>query len=97
MTRVCFFEGLGPPPPPPPGPPPPPPPGLPPPPPPIGGNPPPPPPPAGAAPPPPPGQQVDPELQQLRLPQLDTPRPKAKMKTLNWVKLPDIKVNEAPR
>ena len=35
---------------------------------------------------------IDPELKKLRLPQLEIPKPKAKMKTLNWVKLPDNKV-----
>ena len=44
------------------------------------------------APPPPCGPQMDPELKKLRLPQLEIPRPKTKMKTLNWVKLPDNKV-----
>lgn len=94
-----------PPPPPPPGggpppPPPPPPPGgmmpPPPPPPPSIGGPPPPPPPAFGAPPPPlavPNQpSIDPELKKLRLPQLEIPKPKSKMRTLNWVKLPDNKV-----
>lgn len=93
-----------PPPPPPPGgiplPPPPPPPGggpPPPPPPPLlpgSGGPPPPPPPGlgGMTPPPPAAPAVHPDLKNLRLPQLEIPRPKAKMKTLNWVKLPDIKI-----
>lgn len=92
--------GTGPPPPPPPpppggaGPPPPPPPpgsGPPPPPPPPGiGGPPPPPPPGGMpkggmAPPPPP-------IQQVTLPQQETPKPKQKMKTFNWNKLPVNKI-----
>ncbi|XP_040568629.1 uncharacterized protein form3 isoform X3 [Lepeophtheirus salmonis] len=93
----------GPPPPPPPppplpggrGPPPPPPPpgggGPPPPPPPPGGKiggPPPPPPPGGAGPiPPPPGPPAN-----IRLPQLETPKPKQKMKTFNWNKLPVAKI-----
>lgn len=88
-----------PPPPPPPGgaplppPPPPPPPNMPPPPPQLpGAGPPPPPLPVGMAPPPPAGPQLDPELKKLRLPQLEIPRPKTKMKTLNWVKLPDNKI-----
>jgi len=88
----------GPPPPPPPGggpPPPPPPPGLrgPPPPPPPGGGPPPPPPPGGA-PPPPPGSfgPPKPPQQEMNLPQLDTPKPKNKMKTLPWNKLPVNKI-----
>merc|ERR1712106_722279 len=88
----------GPPPPPPPGggpPPPPPPPGMrgPPPPPPPGGGPPPPPPPGGAPPPPPgsfgPPKPLQPEM---NLPQLDTPKPKNKMKTLAWNKLPVNKI-----
>merc|ERR1712106_669485 len=88
----------GPPPPPPPGggpPPPPPPPGMrgPPPPPPPGGGPPPPPPPGGA-PPPPPGSFGPPKPPQpeMNLPQLDTPKPKNKMKTLAWNKLPVNKI-----
>merc|ERR1712106_1058882 len=87
-----------PPPPPPPGsgpPPPPPPPGMrgPPPPPPPGGGPPPPPPPGGA-PPPPPGSFGPPKPPQpeMNLPQLDTPKPKNKMKTLAWNKLPVNKI-----
>lgn len=76
-----------------PPPPPPPPPNMPPPPPQLpGAGPPPPPLPVGMAPPPPAGPQLDPELKKLRLPQLEIPRPKTKMKTLNWVKLPDNKV-----
>ena len=83
--------------------------GPPPPPPPPGGLPPPPPPPpsfsSGGPPPPPmmmmangppapPAQPtMDPELKKLRMPQLEIPRPKAKMRTLNWVKLPDNKVS----
>merc|ERR1711892_408246 len=85
-------------PPPPPGggpPPPPPPPGMrgPPPPPPPGGGPPPPPPPGGA-PPPPPGSFGPPKPPQpeMNLPQLDTPKPKNKMKTLAWNKLPVNKI-----
>jgi hypothetical protein len=62
-------------------------------------GPPPPPPPGlgGLTPPAPPAPAVHPDLKDLRLPQLDIPRPKAKMKTLNWVKLPDIKVNQPER
>ena len=79
----------GPPPPPPPplppgGPPPPPPP--PPPPGPFGGPPPPPPPPGGG-PPPPPGTLSMP-TQNIRLPQQQTPKPKAKMRKLQWNKIP---------
>merc|ERR1719232_997045 len=88
----------GPPPPPPPGggpPPPPPPPSIggPPPPPPPGGGPPPPPPPGGV-PPPPPGSfgPPKPPQQEMNLPQLDTPKPKNKMKTLPWNKLPVNKI-----
>merc|ERR1719250_543421 len=90
--------GGGPPPPPPPGAPPPPPPpsigGPPPPPPPGGGPPPPPPPPPGGAPPPPPGSfgPPKPPQQEMNLPQLDTPKPKNKMKTLPWNKLPVNKI-----
>merc|ERR550534_2539536 len=87
----------GPPPPPPPmmgGPPPPPPPmgGPPPPPPPMGG--PPPPPPPGGGPPPPPGLAPGPPKppQDIKLPQLETPKPKNKMKTLAWSKLPVNKI-----
>ena len=89
----------GPPPPPPPigGPPPPPPPmgGPPPPPPPMGG--PRPPPPPGGGPPPPPGPPglAPPPLkpqQDMKLPQLETPKPKNKMKTLAWSKLPVNKI-----
>lgn len=80
MNWLIQFEGLpsAPPPPPPP----------------LGGMPPPPPPPglSNAAPGPPPAPAVDPELKNLRLPQLEIPKPKTKMKTLNWVKLPDNKV-----
>merc|ERR1719370_2789230 len=74
--------GGGPPPPPPPmgGPPPPPPPpggGPPPPPPPPGGAPPPPPPMGGAPPPPPPGgPRLPPPAPEIKLPQLETPKPK---------------------
>lgn len=93
--------GAGPPPPPPPpgrGPPPPPcPPGGPPPPPPPFGGPPPPPPPGGGAPPPPPpggnfGAPIPPPQQIMKLPQLETPKPKNKMKTFNWNKLPVNKI-----
>merc|ERR550534_1063243 len=87
----------GPPPPPPPmmgGPPPPPPPmgGPPPPPPPMGG--PPPPPPPGGGPPPPPGLAPGPPKppQDIKLSQLETPKPKNKMKTLAWSKLPVNKI-----
>ena len=94
--------GAPPPPPPPPppggsGPPPPPPPpmpngfgGPPPPPPPPGGGPPPPPPPPGGirGPPAPPAGPTTP----THLPQLDTPKPKHKMKTFNWNKLPVNKI-----
>jgi len=93
------LSGGFPPPPPPPGggpPPPPPPPGLkgPPPPPPPGGGPPPPPPPGGIRPPPPPGGLGLPKPPQpeINLPQLDTPKPKNKMKTLAWSKLPVNKI-----
>merc|ERR1712106_1080796 len=91
----------GPPPPPPPpsigGPPPPPPPpggGPPPPPPPPGMRGPPPPPPPGGGPPPPPGSFGPPKPLQpeMNLPQLDTPKPKNKMKTLAWNKLPVNKI-----
>ncbi|KAK7076080.1 FH2 domain-containing protein 1, partial [Halocaridina rubra] len=94
--------GSGPPPPPPPPgsgpPPPPPPPGLgppgPPPPPPPGGGAPPPPPPGG--PPPPPGflnqRKPAPPEEKIRLPQMETPKPRSKMKTFNWNKIPNNKV-----
>ena len=91
------MPGGAPPPPPPPmpgaGPPPPPPPpgsGPPPPPPPPGSGPPPPPPPGGMKGPPggpPGGPPAD-----VRLPQLETPKPKQKMKTFNWNKLPVAKI-----
>ncbi len=97
-----------PPPPPPPGggppppPPPPPPPGggPPPPPPPPGGGPPPPPPPPGGGPPPPPpigglrppGAPPPPMQQDVKLAQMETPKPKQKMKTLAWNKLPVNKI-----
>jgi len=91
--------GGGPPPPPPPpsgGPPPPPPPpggGPPPPPPPPGGAPPPPPPMGGAPPPPPPGgPKLPPPAPEIKLPQLETPKPKNKMKTFAWNKLPVNKI-----
>ena len=100
--------GPAPPPPPPPGggPPPPPPPmgGPPPPPPPPGGGPPPPPPPPGGAPPPPPpmggaphppppgGPRLPPPAPEIKLPQLETPKPKNKMKTIAWNKLPVNKI-----
>merc|ERR1719347_993406 len=89
--------GAGPPPPPPPGggaPPPPPPPGM-------GGPPPPPPPggprPPGMGPPPPPpggmlGPPKPPAAPEMKLPQLETPKPKSKMKTFNWNKLPVNKI-----
>ena len=97
-----------PPPPPPPGgapapPPPPPPPGgaPPPPPPPPGCGPPPPPPPPGApAPPPPPGAPAPPGAPRAPiapatptvLPGFETPKPKSKMRTFNWNKLPVNKI-----
>merc|ERR1719411_1675814 len=90
--------GPAPPPPPPPGggpPPPPPPPGggPPPPPPPPGGAPPPPPPMGGAPPPPPPGgPRLPPPAPEIKLPQLETPKPKNKMKTFAWNKLPVNKI-----
>jgi len=91
--------GGGPPPPPPPpsgGPPPPPPPpggGPPPPPPPPGGAPPPPPPMGGGPPPPPPGgPRLPPPAPEIKLPQLETPKPKNKMKTFAWNKLPVNKI-----
>ncbi|KAK3599935.1 hypothetical protein CHS0354_012578 [Potamilus streckersoni] len=77
--------------PPPPRPPAPPAPGLAPPPPlPLGGAPPPPPAPGGPPPPPPFGSL--PSLQQIRLPQQTTPKPKTKMRTLQWQKIPVNKV-----
>jgi len=87
----------GPPPPPPPGGPPPPPPpinGRPPPPPPMKGSGPPPPPPPGGAPPPPPGlaPSINKPQQDIKLPQLETPKPKNKMKTLAWGKLAPNKI-----
>ncbi|XP_018014866.1 uncharacterized protein LOC108671794 isoform X3 [Hyalella azteca] len=85
--------GSGPPPPPPPG-------GAPPPPPPPGGVPPP--PPFGGPPPPPPGSPAlglkrtaappAPAAPDVRLPQMDTPKPRSKMKTFNWNKIPNSKV-----
>ena len=62
-------------------PPPPPPPGK------AGGPPPPPPPPGGKGAPPPPAP-----AQPISLPQFETPKPKQKMKTFNWNKLPVNKV-----
>ncbi|XP_066985024.1 uncharacterized protein [Macrobrachium rosenbergii] len=90
--------GGPPPPPPPPGgpPPPPPPPGL------GPGGPPPPPPPGGCPPPPPLGGPPPPPglplrnraapQDKVRLPQMETPKPRSKMKTFNWNKIPDNKV-----
>ncbi|ESO99102.1 hypothetical protein LOTGIDRAFT_142199 [Lottia gigantea] len=77
-------------------PPPPPPPGAgpPPPPPPPGAGPPPPPPPPGAAgapPPPPVGGFASPAASKA-LPQQITPKPKAKMRSLQWQKIPNVKV-----
>merc|ERR1719295_2085336 len=77
------------------GAPPPPPPGggPPPPPPPPGGAPPPPPPMGGAPPPPPPGgPRLPPPAPEIKLPQLETPKPKNKMKTFAWNKLPVNKI-----
>ncbi|XP_045619895.1 uncharacterized protein [Procambarus clarkii] len=92
--------------PPPPPPPPPLPPGSgPPPPPPPPGGPPPPPPPPGGGPPPPPGpprppgppgaaarSRQEPAEEKVRLPQMETPKPRSKMKTFNWNKIPNSKV-----
>ncbi len=60
-------------------------------PPPIGGAPPPPPPPGGA-PPPPPGAPNKPTVPLQKLPQQQTPTPKAKMRKLQWNKIPTQKV-----
>merc|ERR1719234_1567010 len=68
--------------------------GPPPPPPPPGGAPPPPPPMMGGAPPPPPpgGPRLPPPAPEIKLPQLETPKPKNKMKTFAWNKLPVNKI-----
>merc|ERR1719278_1762225 len=55
---------------------------------------PPPPPPMGGAPPPPPpgGPRLPPPAPEIKLPQLETPKPKNKMKTFAWNKLPVNKI-----
>merc|ERR1719412_995820 len=66
---------------------------APPPPPPPGGAPPPPPPMGGGPPPPPPGgPRLPPPAPEIKLPQLETPKPKNKMKTFAWNKLPVNKI-----
>ena len=81
MTSSTTSPAPPPPPAPPCAPPPPPPPGMA----------PPPPPPAPGAPPPPPGGGLLPKQQQ-KLPQQNTPKPKSKMRTLQWQKIPMNKV-----
>lgn len=65
---------------------------VPPPPPPPGPPPPPPPPPPRLPPPPPEAPAAVSAQTEARLPQQSTPRPKNKMKTLNWTKIPSAKV-----